>query len=251
MPTIRDRLWLWGTRVNALQEHYGFATSSMSISDGLGALGIDQAMMCGMLPPTEEEYSPVAHCQRIIWEMSFDEGFSFQRPIEPIIDLHRVHPNVEGVLLDDFSTTEISKGAQPDVLENMRRAMPDSMSLWLVIYSMSLDIPNLSEYLRFADGISFWVWQARDLPRLTEYLDRCNDLSGGKPTVVGLYFYDFGENRRMSVDQMRDQVETGVRLTAAGECKGLCFLSSSVMDVGLETVDWTREWIFKHGDDPV
>ena len=190
MSTIRDRLWLWGTRVNALQEHYGFATSSMTISGGLGALGIDQAMMCGMLPPTEEEYSPVAHCRRVIWEMSFDEGFSFQRPIEPIIDLHRAHPNVEGVLLDDFSTTEISKGAQPDVLEDMHKAMPDSMSLWLVIYSMSLDIPNLSEYLRFADGISFWVWQARDLPRLPGHLDRCNDLSGGKPTVVGLYFYD-------------------------------------------------------------
>jgi hypothetical protein len=251
MERVRDRLWLWGTRVNALQEHYGFSTSGMTISEGLRSLGIDQAMMCGMLPPTEGEYHAVKHCRRILWEMSFEENFSFEGPLRPILGLHESHPNVEGVLLDDFSTTEISKGAQPDVLKRMRESMPGSASLWIVVYSMSLDIPNLEDYLKYVDGISFWVWHARDLPQLPEHLERCNQLSGGKPTVVGLYFYDFGENKRMSVDQMREQVDSGLRLVAGGECDGLCFLSSSVMDVGLETVDWTREWISRHGDDPI
>jgi hypothetical protein len=223
----------------------------MTISEGLGSLAIDQAMMCGMLPPTEDEFQAVSHCRRILWEMSFEENFSFEGPLGPILDLNESHPNVEGVLLDDFSTTEISKGAQPDVLRMMREAMPGSASLWIVIYSMSLDIPNLEDFLKYADGISFWVWHARDLPELPEHLDRCNQLSGGKPTVVGLYFYDFGENRQMTVGQMGDQLETGLRLVTAGECEGLCFLSSSVMDVGLETVDWTRDWISNHGDDPL
>jgi hypothetical protein len=249
MDRVRDKLWLWGTRVNALQEHYGFSTSTMTISEGLGLLGIDRAMMCGMLPPTEEEYRAVSNCRRILWEMSFEKDFSFEGPLRPILELNESHPNVEGVLLDDFSTTEISKGAQPDVLRRMREVMPGCSSLWIVIYSMSLDIPNLADYLKYADGISFWVWHARDLPRLSEHLERCNQLSGGKPTVVGLYLYDFGENRRMSVDQMRDQVDTGLRLVAGGECEGLCFLSSSVMDIGLETVEWTRKWISRHGDD--
>jgi len=251
MTRVRDLLWLWGTRVNALQEHYGLPASEMTVSRGLGLLGIDQAMMCGMITPAEEEYGRVRHCRRILWEMSFDDDFRFDRPLRPIVDLNREHPNVEGVLLDDFSTTEISRGATPEVLGKMRRALPDSMSLWIVIYSMSLEIPGLEDYLRHADGISFWVWHARDLPSLPSHLERCNEISGNKPTVVGLYFYDFGENRPMSSGQMREQLLTGLDLVASGDCEGLCFLSSSVMDVGLETVDWTRRWLADHGDDPV
>jgi hypothetical protein len=250
MAKVKDRLWLWGTRVNALQE-YGFTESRMTVADGLRYLGLDRATMCGNLPPREEEYLPVGHCRDLVWEMSFDEGFSFDRPLAPIVNLHRNHPNVEGVLLDDFSTTEINRGARPEVLERMRGEMPDSLGLWLVIYSMSLDIPDLDEYLRHADRISFWVWHARELPDLPQAVSRCNRLSGGKPMVLGLYFYDFGENQPMTVKQMEQQVDTGLDLLRSGECEGLCFLSSSVMDVGLETVDWTRRWIQEHGADPI
>jgi len=243
MKAIRDSLWLWGTRVNALSEHYKFPTSRMTVAGGLQVLGIDQAMMCGLLPPAEEEYAPVAHCRNLLWEMSFDEGFSFKRPLAPILALHCAHPNVVGVLLDDFSTTEIKKGAKPDLLAKMRDAMPGSLQLWVVIYSMSLDIPNLPEYLEHVDGISFWVWHARDLPDLPEHVARCHELSGRKPMNVGLYLYDFGENRPLTTEQMAAQVGTGVKLLEAGECEGLCFLSSSIMDIGLESVEWTRRWV--------
>ena len=250
MATLRDALWLWGTRVNAL-EGYGFPPSRTTIGEGLRTLGLDQAMMCGFLPPTEHEYRPVAHCRRLLWEMSFDEGFDFRRPVAPIIRLHQAHPNVVGVLLDDFSTTEIRKGAQPEVLAQMRATLPDSLQLWVVIYSMSLELPHLSEYLQHVDGISFWVWHARDLPQLPEWVARCHEVSGRKPMVVGLYFYDFGEQCPLTTADMEAQVETGVRLLRVGECEGLCFLSSSVMDVGLATVDWTRQWIERHGADSV
>ena len=183
--------------------------------------------------------------------MIFDEGFAFQRPLAPIVELHRAHPNMVGVLLDDFSTTEISKGAQPELLADLRQAIPRSLQLWVVIYSMSLEIPNLSEYLQHVDGISFWVWQARDLSQLEESAARCNELSEHKEMILGLYLYDFGDNRPITAGQMESQVTTGVRLLRTGECDGLCFLSSSVMDVGLETVEWTRQWIEQHGSEPV
>ncbi len=248
MKTIRDVLWLWGTTVNALEEGYGF-TSAMSVAQGLDILGLPRAMMCGFLPPTEEEYAGVAHCREMLWEMSFDAGFAFERPLAPIAELHGAYPNVTGVLLDDFSTAEISRGATPDVLARMRRAMPPSLQLWAVIYSMSLDIPNLAEYLQHLDGISFWVWHGRDLPALAEQVEQCHTLSGGKPLVLGLYFYNFGQRQPLTNEEMRGQLETGLELVRAGRCRGLCFLASSVMDVGLDAVEWTRQWIAEHGDD--
>ncbi|MAG36220.1 MAG: hypothetical protein CL878_08245 [Dehalococcoidia bacterium] len=250
MAAIRDRLWLWGTTVNAL-DYYGFATSKLSVAEGLDILGLPRAMMCGNLPPTEEDYAPVAHCRELLWQTSFDEGFAFERPLAPIVGLHQAHPNVTGVLLDDFSTTEIGRGATPDVLAQMRRAMPSSLQLWAVIYSMSLDIPNLAEYLEHLDGISFWVWHGRDLPTVAEQVERCRALSGDKPLILGLYFYNFGERQPLTNEEMKGQLETGLQLVRVGSCRGLCFLSSSIMDVGLEAVDWTRQWIAKHGDDPL
>jgi len=246
MAAVRDALWLWGTRANALQG-YGFPTSPMTVAQGLSELGLDQVMMCGLLPPSEDEYLPVRRSRRILWEMSFEEGFGFERPLEPIARLHRAHPNVVGVLLDDFSTTEIKKGARPELLARIRQYMPGSMQLWLVIYSMSLNIPNLEQYLRHADGISFWVWDPRELEQLPHSVSRCNQISAGKPLILGLYLYDFSSNRPLSLGQMEKQVLAGVQLLREGECVGLCFLGSSVMDVGLETVEWTRKWVKAHG----
>ncbi len=223
----------------------------MTVAQGLGELGLDQAMMCGLLPPSEDEYLPVHRCRRILWEMSFEEGFGFERPLERIARLHRAHPNVVGILLDDFSTTEIRKGAQPELLARMRRCMLGSMQLWLVVYSMSLDIPNLRQYLRHADGVSFWVWDRRELEQLPQSVGRCNQISAGKPLILGLYLYDFSGNRPLSLGEMEKQVLAGVDLLRRGECVGLCFLRSSIMDVGLETVEWTKKWVKAHGAEEI
>lgn len=238
-----DSLWLWGTKVNVLSQHYRLPPSAMTVRDGLDALDIDQAMMCGHLPPTEEEYGRVAHCRNLLWEMSFDEGFSFERPLAPIVELHRRHANVSGVLLDDFSTTEINKGAKPDLLARLRAKMPASMQLWVVIYSMSLGIPGLDEYLEYVDGVSFWIWEPENLPRMATHVAQCHELSGHKPTIIGLYFYDFHKDRPLPAEQMAAQVQTAAGLLEDGVCQGICFLSSSVMDVGLESVDWTKRWV--------
>jgi hypothetical protein len=158
-------------------------------------------------------------------------------------------PTRRGALLDDFSTLEIRKGATPDVLARLRRALPASLQLWAVIYSMSLDLPDLPDYLQHLDGISLWVWHGRDLGRLEEHVERCHALSGRKPLNLGLYFYNFGERRPLTVEQMAGQVDHGLRLVRSGEGQGLCFLSSSVMDEGLEAVEWTRRWIADRGDE--
>ena len=240
---LRDRFWLWGTVVNALQKDYGFPESRMRVGDGLRELGLSRAMMCGFLPPTEVEYADVSFCDDLLWEMSFDEGFAFDRPLAPIVALRHRHPNVRGVLLDDFSTTEISRGATPDLLARFRESLPESMELWIVVYSMSLDIPNLADYLEHVDGVSFWAWHARELREIECHLARCHELSRRKPTVLGAYFYDFGDGRPLSSDEMTAQLERGTNLIRNSECEGLCLLSSSIMDVGLEAVDAARRWV--------
>jgi hypothetical protein len=134
----------------------------------------------------------------------------------------------------------------PSVLADLSFALhtqPRPLSLWGVVYTMSFDIPNLREYLAFLDVIHLWVWHARDLPRLDEHLDRCAALSGGKPINLGLYLHDWGDRRPMPLDLMEFQCEQARRYLHDRRIVGATFLSTSVLDVGLATPAWTRDWI--------
>jgi hypothetical protein len=42
---------------------------------------------------------------------------------------------------------------------------------------------------------------------------------------------------------MQRQCETGVRWLKEGRIEGLVFLGNTVMDLGFESVGWTRKWI--------
>ena len=46
---------------------------------------------------------------------------------------------------------------------------------------------------------------------------------------------------------MQRQCEFGLEALKQKQIEGMMFLSNGVMDVGFESVDWTREWIQKVG----
>ncbi|MHB8900969.1 MAG: hypothetical protein ACYC6Y_19655 [Thermoguttaceae bacterium] len=50
---------------------------------------------------------------------------------------------------------------------------------------------------------------------------------------------------------MEKQVELGLEWLKSGRIAGIIFLSTGTVGAGLETVDWTGQWIGAHGDDPL
>ena len=57
-----------------------------------------------------------------------------------------------------------------------------------------------------------------------------------------MIFVRFGGNP-LPVSHMQQQVETGYRWLKAGRIAGMIFLATPNVDVGLESVEWTRKWI--------
>jgi hypothetical protein len=51
----------------------------------------------------------------------------------------------------------------------------------------------------------------------------------------------------MPLELMKRQTELGLQWLRAGQVEGLIFLATNVLDLGLETVAWTREWIAAAG----
>ena len=60
--------------------------------------------------------------------------------------------------------------------------------------------------------------------------------------------WDYGDKKPLSVAAMEDQCELGLEWLKQGRIDGMIFLASCICDLDLETVEWTRKWIQKVGD---
>ena len=66
--------------------------------------------------------------------------------------------------------------------------------------------------------------------------------------ILGCYLVDFTKKASIPIPAMQRQCEFGLEALKQKQIEGMMFLSNGVMDVGFESVDWTREWIQKIGD---
>ncbi len=80
-------------------------------------LGTRNIAVCGLGVPMDPIYAtaltkPVAHLDRIVWEVSRDlgEGFIYTRRLECISELLQQFNNIEGILIDDLSTVGRKEG---------------------------------------------------------------------------------------------------------------------------------------------
>ena len=96
-----------------------------------------------------------------------------------------------------------------------------------------------------------WTWRPADLQSLEANLEKLERLVGNKPIFLGCYMYDFAERRPLPVELMRHQTETGYRWLKEGRVQGLIFLATPNVDVDLDAVAWTRQWIAQVGDEPL
>ncbi len=139
-------------------------------------------------------------------------------------------------------------------LQGLRRRLeagPRPLDLWVVLYTGEFEMPFLQEHLALCDMVTMWTWQAADLALLGGRFERFEGLVGRKRKVLGLYMWDYGTGQPMPVDAMATQCELGLAWLKTGRIEGMIFLASCICDLGLETVDWTREWIAAHAEEAV
>ena len=242
-----DLIWFWATRPDVLRADIGIAgDSAYTAARAAADFGVPNLVMAGQIALCGEEQAAVAGARRVIWELNFEPGHDFRRDLAMIRHLAERYANVQGLLLDDMTTTEFQRGLRPAVLMRLREAAhagPRPLQVLGVVYTMNLDTPHLADYLVHLDAISLWVWQARDLTDLDAHVARCQALAPGKPIHLGAYLYDFGEGRPMPVELMRLQCERALEWARAGRIAGLWLLPTCLLDAPLEAVEWTQQWL--------
>lgn len=259
---VLDYLWVWGNPEHSLTQstndaHFGHAAPINRAQ----MLGVRNITMCGIGVPQMPIYAdmlmkPVAHLDRIVWEISPDEGtkFDFTQKIARVGELQQKYRSIEGVIIDDMSTVARSEGLSPDDLMSVRKAMPKGPDGWRVrfygvIYTMSLKDKDIEQFVRPLDVINLWTWSAEQTTRWSEYVSTVQKLGPGKPIVIGLYLANYGGKKPMTVKMMEAQCKVALSMLKRKRIFGINFLLHGAEEP--EIVAWTRNWIRKVGDQPL
>jgi hypothetical protein len=251
---LRDRMWVWGTRESRAGDDRGLAGwASASPAARARMLGLRNVIIAGGKVLAREEAAALAReCAALGGRVAYEvcPGEMTGKAADYAADstsgqaTASAAPALEALLLDDLTSQQVAGQGMPvselaKLCESLR-AGPRRLAVWGVVYTMNLAHPELAEYLRQLDVVNLWTWRAQEVLDLEANFARCEALAPGKPIILGLYMYDYGEGKPMPLDLMRRQCEMALKWLREGRIAGIVFLSITDELLALE---WTRKWI--------
>lgn len=268
--TIGDRLWIWGRPAGIYNDTHFRATglrSTIEPVDGAEQMGISNTIFIATdkLGPLDEYYRPFRRLSRVYWSLVAAGGGTSEPAREAAFALAEKNENVVGFILDDFfheptvgnaaypgSDGAMKAALTPEELRALQRRSVRGVHLPLmaVIYTGQVK-SGARAHLAEVDQICLWTWRPADLVNLEANFEALERLAPDKELFLGCYMFDFHKNKPLPVSLMQRQVEVGRQLLTSRRIEGIIFLSTGTVGAGLEAVDWTREWIRAHGDQPL
>ncbi len=260
MTTVRDRMWLWAHEAGSHDKEWAIGRPSR-ITPVEAAFYMDVPNMIMVRyhdrpeMPFDQYAVPFRRLKEVFWSVVGGAGRSSDRERRHVLELAARNPNMVGVFMDDFFgqpgnggdlgvlSVEELQSLRSQFVVNGRR-----LGLGVTLYTYQLDMP-LERHLALCDWVSLWTWIEPDLKGLEANMTRCEEIAPDSRKLLGLYMYDYGQRLPMPVESMQMQCETALRWLHEGRIAGMIFLASCICDLELETVEWTRDWIAKVGDE--
>ena len=161
-------------------------------------------------------------------------------------ELSRKFPNITGAFHDDMlglvRREEMTPEQYADVYEALKNANPD-LKLWVVVYTHELEAEEWERFAPFMDVVNLWVWKSEELPRQDEGIERCREVFGDKPLIMGCYLRDYTLKAPVPMEMVKAQWESVLRNIEAGSLDGFTILSGNLIDGHLEQAEWIRDFI--------
>lgn len=250
---LRDDLWMWGHGSGTTDGLYNIpAKSTIDMADAMACMGVPNVFVVRWEgkpePPFDGFVKQFDGTGRIAWSITDSAPESYEQKKQWALDLAAQTPNMTGICLDDFF-------AEPYIhsVDDLRklRAQMDSMNknlkLSLVLYSFELE-KDIKAHIECVDEVLFWTWHATDLIKLEENFEKYRQLVPDKPTMLGIYMWDFGNSKPIPVDLMKLQLDFALEKYMHGKIEGMIFHCTPLVDpkLDLEAVEYAIQWISKH-----
>ncbi len=159
------------------------------------------------------------------------------------------YPNITGAIHDDMKGLVEREGITPDRYADIHAALKrdnPELKLWSVVYTHELDPAVWADFLPFIDVVNLWVWNAKDLHKLDDDLERCREIFAPRPIVIGCYIRDYPSQAAVPMDRLQYQWERVAAHLTDGKIAGYAILGSVLIDVHQEHARWMRDFIASH-----
>lgn len=169
---------------------------------------------------------------------------------QDILDVLPVGKNITGGVVDDFFAPARMERFTPEVLKKIKKALNDKgLDFWCVLYDNQLDF-DLEKYIECFDGVSFWIWEGKNIAHMEMYLEKLFSLTAGKKVMLGIYLWDYSEEANCPMDTalFEKQMKAYFELIVAKKIDGVIVCSNTIGDADLETNRILKKYIELYGD---
>lgn len=260
--TLRDRLWMWGHDAGSTDGQFNIPPGGKILpADAIDSMGIPNVCMIRWRsmpePPFDEYVKQFSRTKRLAWSIVDGASQPYEEKKLLAFELADKLPNLVSVYLDDFFIDDAvpKKKESPANLtvadvRNLKKeldARKRRLDLSLVLYSNQLH-PAIARHIHYVDVVSFWTWKATDLVNLENNFAKFRKIIPEKRTLLGIYMWDFGNSRPITIELMKHQCRLALKWFEEGKIEGMIFHCTPLCDMKLEAVEWAKSWIGEHGD---
>jgi len=212
---------------------------------------------------------------RVVWSVVGASGVSGMEELPSVLDLAKKFPNISGVYFDDFIHRAEKRAdgrmvcvpaLQPDELKAARERLNEvgrPLETWVTLYTHTINPlrhgitspvfkycdPPLVSFIHQFDVLTLWTWNSDELPYLEENMAALEKIRPQSARIaLGLYIFDFHNTKPVPVELMQHQCELGLKWLRAGRIHDMIFLANTLLDVGLPSAEYSRQWIKKVGN---
>jgi len=283
--TVRDHLWIFtvpaGLDNPSLEAGNRHGGSRMTPAEGAFYLDIPNLLLIRSnnlptLPDREHGRAKTSFQQyatafrpldRVVWSVVGSGGQGGMAELPYVLSLAKEFPNISGIYLDDFIIDRKTRAdgrvagrpaLQPGELKAAREKLKSvgrPMDIWVTLYSHEVNSrhpshlacdPPLANFLDLFDVLTLWTWNANELPQLETSLAALEQIAPkGRRIALGMYLWDYPNSRPVPLELMQHQCELGLKWLKEKRVQELIVLANTVLDVGLPSAEFARNWIKK------
>ncbi len=260
--TLRDGLWMWGHETDTIQGHYNIPKGrSISQSEAVAWLGIPNDCVTRYqgkpVPPFDDFIKQFAKTKRVAWSVIDGAPQPYPEKKRAAFELVDKMPNLTSIFLDDFFKGDAIPFKNPEgkleaaahltvaelkTLHDEIKALKRPVDLTMVLYSNQIR-PELKSHFDEVDVVSFWTWNANDLEGLEKNFTAYRKVEPKKRTLLGIYMWDFGNGKPITIEAMEHQCSFGRKMFQEGQIEGMVFHCTPLCGLDLDSVKWSKQWI--------
>lgn len=257
MAMLIEKLWNWG-HLEGSHNKISKMDCKMTPEQFAEEYGIRNAFMVSyggnIQPPFDDLAKRLSPLREIKWSVLGDASTPLPEAelgnTEDILDVIHVASNITGGVVDDFFSEKRMERFTPNVLKKIKKALNEKgLDFWCVLYGSQLDL-DLEKYMDCFDGVTFWIWQCKDIVNMHEYTKKLFEITKDKPVMLGIYLMDYSGGAATPMDEelFEKQLKNYFDMLLEKKIEGVVFCSSTVGDAKLKTNEILKKYIAEYGD---